>query len=137
MNSVEKAQRTQTLARIVGPYFLIMATALLVRHATLPAILSGFMQDQALLLATAIFTLMVGLVMVAAHHHWNGVTAGLVSFVGLSATLKGAWLMIAPQLGADLTTRVLVTTPLLVGGAVVVLATGLWLTAKGWLSKTA
>lgn len=132
MTEAGKIQRTKTMARIVGPYCLIMASALLVRHETLPAILSGFMQEPALLLLTAIFTVIVGLVIVGAHHHWNSLTAGVVSFVGISATVKGAWLAIAPQLGGDLTVRVLTTAPVLLGGAVVALAIGLWLTAAGW-----
>jgi len=38
---------TRTLARIVGPYLVVMAATLLVRQETLPTLFLTFMQDGA------------------------------------------------------------------------------------------
>lgn len=135
MDDMDKTRRTQAMARIIGPYLVIMATALLVRRDTLPTILDGFMEAPSLMLVTAVFTVMIGLVIIAAHHHWNSPSAGLISFVGIAATAKGAWLMIAPEFGAAFTTGVLVTTPVLVGAAGFALLLGSWLSAAGWSSR--
>lgn len=137
MDDVDKTRRTTIMARVVGAYFVIMATALLVRHDALPSILSAFMGAPPLVFATAVFTVMAGLAIVAAHHHWNSLSAGLISFVGIAATVKGAWLMIAPDFGAAFTTSVLVTTPVLVGAAMLSLLIGLWLSVAGWSSRRA
>jgi hypothetical protein len=72
--------RTRTLARIVGPY-LMVAAAMLARQDTLPALISDFMKDAPLVLATGAFTLMAGLTLIAAHHHWTGPSVIVVSRV--------------------------------------------------------
>jgi hypothetical protein len=123
------------LARIVGPYFILAAVMLFVRQATLPTLLPAFMRDAPLVLATGAFTLMAGLVLVASHHHWTGPSAIAISLVGVAVALKGAWLMIAPDLGADMTAAVVRTPMVLLVAAGLELLVGLWLSCVGWLSK--
>ena len=52
----DPAIRTRTLARIVGPYLVIIAVALFARQGTLALLLPAFMQDAPLVLATGAFT---------------------------------------------------------------------------------
>jgi hypothetical protein len=127
--------RTRTVARVVGPYLALMAVTLLVRQSTAPAMLSAFMLDAPLVLVAGAFTLVAGLTIVAAHHHWTGASAIVVSVIGLAATLKGASLMVAPGLGAEMTAAVARTPWVLLVAAVVMLLIGLWLSFVGWLSK--
>ena len=75
MPGYDPTTRTRTLARIVGPYLVIVSATLFVRHDTMPALLSAFMRDEPLVFATAAFTLMAGLTSIVAHHHWNGAAA--------------------------------------------------------------
>lgn len=71
------------------------------------------MQDAPLVLATGAFTLMAGLAMIAGHHHWSGAAAIVISLIGIAATLKGASLMIAPDLGTEMTAAVVHTPAVL------------------------
>jgi hypothetical protein len=135
MSVYEPAVRTRTLARIVGPYLVLMAIVLFARQDTLPSLLSAFMQDAPLVLATGAFTLMAGLAMIAAHHHWSSAAAVVISLIGIAAALKGASLMIAPELGTEMTAAVVQTPAALVIAAGVELLIGLWLSFVGWLSK--
>jgi hypothetical protein len=135
MPAYDPAMRTRTLTRIVGPYFIVAGVMFLVRQATLPTLLPAFMQDAPLVLATGAFTLMAGLALVASHHHWTGPSATVISLVGVAATLKGAGLMIAPDLGADMTAAVVRTPTVLLVAAGMELLVGLWLSYGGWLSE--
>ncbi len=127
--------RTRTLARIVGPYMLVIGLTLLTRQSLFSDILTTFMADPALVLSTGAFTLIVGLSMITAHHHYSSAAAIVLSLIGIAAALKGAWLMIAPEWGAA-TTEAMATAPWSLTAAVAFeLALGAWLTFVGWLAK--
>jgi hypothetical protein len=127
--------RTRTMARIVGPYLIVLAAVLFARQSSLAPLLSAFMPNEPLVLATGAFTLMAGLTMIAAHHHWTGASAIVISLIGVAAALKGASLMVAPSLGAEMTAAVARTPGLLLIAAGVELLVGVWLSFVGWLSK--
>lgn len=135
MDSYEPGDRTRVMARIVGPYLVIVAMMLLVRGAVLPDLLPAFMQDGPLVLATGAFTLMAGLAVLAVHHHWRGAAAFAISLIGVVVALKGALLMLVPTLGAELTAAVARSAALLIVVAVIALLAGLWLTFVGWRSR--
>jgi hypothetical protein len=135
MSTYDPAIRTRTLARIVGPYQVIMGATLLARQSVLPQVLSDFMRHDPLVLATGAFTLMAGLTMIALHHHWSGAAAIVISLIGIAVALKGTWLMIVPTLGAEMTDAVARAPSILLTAAGVELLLGLWLSFVGWLSK--
>lgn len=136
MAAYDPIVRTRTLARIIGPYLLIMAATLFVRQEELPQLFSDFMQDGPLVLAGGAFTLMAGLVVIVTHHHWNSPAAFLVSLVGVAAALKGASLMMAPDLGVEMTAAFAEAPYALMISAGVEFVAGLWLCFAGWLSKS-
>lgn len=136
MTVVDPSVRTRTLARFVGPYLVVLSAMLIARRDTLPELLPAFMQDAALVLATGAFTLMAGLTMVAAHHHWTRPAAVAVSLIAIVAALKGASLMIVPSLGIEMTTAAVSSPLMLMAAAAAALLVGLWLSFVGWLSKS-
>ena len=135
MTDFDQVLRTRTLARIVGPYMLILGATLLSRPTLFAGLLPSFMEDAPLVLATGAFTLIVGLCMLSAHHHWSNAAASVISFVGIAASVKGAWLMVAPEWGAEATEAIVAAPYVLVAAAVIELALGAWLTFVGWFSK--
>lgn len=135
MDSYNPHIRTQTLARIVGPYMLVIGATLLTRQSLFNDMLPAFMDNAALVLSTGAFTLIVGLCMLTAHHHWSSAAAVAITLTGFAAALKGAWLMIAPEWGAA-TTEAMVAAPWMLGAAAVFeLLLGIWLTCVGWFAK--
>jgi hypothetical protein len=123
------------LARIIGPYLVIIAATLLSRQSELPQLLTDFMHDAPLVLATGAFTLMAGLTIITAHHHWTGAPAIVISLIGIAATLKSAWLLIAPTLGVEITDAVAGKPSVLLLSAGFQLLIGLWLSFVGWAWK--
>lgn len=137
MTGYDPKLRTRTLARIVGPYMLVIAATLLTRQSVFNDMLPTFMANPGLVLSTGAFTLIAGLTMLTAHHHWSSPAAIAVTLTGFAAALKGAWLMIAPEWGAA-TTQVMVDAPWsLTAAAVFELVLGVWLTFVGWFAKPA
>lgn len=135
MPDYDPVLRTRTLARAVGPYLVVTAMMLFARRSALPMLLPAFMQDAPLVLAAGAFTLMAGLVIITTHHHWTGASAIVISLIGVLSALKGASLMIAPTLGAEMTAAVTRAPAVLMIVAAVVLLIGLWLSFVGWRSK--
>ncbi len=136
MTVVDLGARTRTLARIVGPYLVVLSAMLVTRRDNLPELLPAFMQEAPLVLATGAFTLMAGLVMIAMHHHWTRPAAIVISLIGIVAALKGASLMIAPGLGVEMTSAAVNSPLILMAAAGAALLVGLWLSFVGWLSKS-
>ena len=135
MPSFDRDVRTRTLARIIGPYLIIVAAALFFRQTTFSAFLSGFMENDQLVFVTGAFTVVAGLTVLGAHHHWNSISAVLVSLIGLIATAKGGALMIAPEFGAEATEMVVHNPNIMLGAIGVDLVLGLWLTFAGLRSR--
>lgn len=135
MASYDPALRTRTAARIVGPYLILVAIALVLRRETLPSFFSAFMQNDALVFVAGAFTLMAGLTLLALHHHWSGISASFISLVAVLATVKGASLIIAPQFGSELTAQVTDTPAILIGAIAFEAVAGAWLSFVGWLPR--
>ena len=135
MSEHDAHARTATLAKIVGPYFIIGAALLTIRADTLPLLLPALFSDGPLVMISGAFTLILGLTMWALHHYWNSAAAIALSLVALICALEGACLMLAPELMARLS-RAFVAGPLIYLLAVISLLLGVWLTLVGWGRET-
>jgi hypothetical protein len=129
----EAARRTRTLARIAGPFLAIAAVTIFARYDTLPLLVPAYMQNAPLVLATGVLTLMVGLTMIAMHHHFTSVAAVFLTMMGIAVCARGLVLMLAPDAAAVLASIAIQPPVALIVGAVVLLL-GLWLTFVGWLA---
>jgi hypothetical protein len=133
----EAQAATRFCARVIGPLMLIIGAIVLARFDDLVVMVPGVLQDAPLSFITGIFTLIVGLVLFAAHHHWNGVTAIIISLIGVLTVVRGVLLMTAPGLAADVAMTMMQAGPgAWIAGGVAILI-GLWLTYAGWLARAA
>ena len=137
MASYDPALRTQTLSRIMGPYFLVMGAVLFARRDDLAQLFPAIMRDGPLVLIVGAFTLIVGLAIIAAHHHWAGAPAIAISLIGVASAAKGAMLMLAPTLGAHITAGFVASPPLALAAAAVLSTLGAWLSFVGWIADRA
>lgn len=135
MREYDPAVRTRTLARIAGPYFLVIGATLLTRQHLFATLLPDFMRQPGLVLVTGAFTLLVGLALLTAHHHWTSPAAIFITLAGVAASLKGAWLMLAPEWGAEVTNAFVSSPTAMIGAAALELLIGAWLTFVGWVAR--
>lgn len=135
MTDYDPAQRTRAAARIVGPYLVVMGGVLAVRAPVMALMLPAFMQDGSLVLTAGAFTLLAGLTLLSFHHHFRSLDAAVITVIGIVAALKGAWLMIAPEMGAPLIAALVRASPLLTIVALLMMAVGAWLSIVGWFGR--
>jgi hypothetical protein len=130
-----QAATTRFCARIIGPLLLIIGAVVLTRFDALALIVPAILQDSALTFITGLFTLIVGMVLFVAHHHWSGATAIVISILGLATIVRGVLLMLVPELAASIATQALSAgiAPWVAGGITILI--GLWLTYVGWFAK--
>jgi len=128
---------TRFCARVVGPLMLIVGAVVLARFTDMALLITAILQDGALTFITGIFTLICGLVLLAAHHHWNSAPAIAISLLGVLTIVRGITLLFAPSLLTGLAHAFLNLGPgALIAGAIALLL-GAWLTFVGWFAKTA
>jgi|SRR5690606_20703907 len=128
---------TRFCARVVGPLMLIVGAVVLARFNDMALLITAILQDGALTFITGIFTLICGLVLLAAHHHWSSAPAIAISLLGVLTIVRGITLLFAPSLLTGLVHTFLNLGPgALIAGAIALLL-GAWLTFVGWFAKTA
>lgn len=126
---------TRTMARIVGPFLLVLGAALLMRADALTLLVPTYLGDAPLMLLTGVVTLAIGLTMVAAHHSWNGFAAIVITIFGILTAIRGAVILIAPELLGSLWGSLGGPHVFWIACPIMALI-GLWLTFVGWFSKT-
>ncbi len=89
--------RTVFLARLLGPYFLIMAVAMFVQGDAFAAAARAMLGDAPLLLFAGIATVLGGLALVLVHNVWSdGILPVVVTLLGWATLLKGTALVLLP-----------------------------------------
>jgi hypothetical protein len=132
-----QAATTRFCARVVGPLMLIIGAIVIIRFDAIARIVPAILQDGPLAFVTGIFTLICGVVLLAAHHHWTNAPAFVISLLGVLTIVRGVTLMFAPSFLAGLANQVLNLGPgALIAGAVALLI-GAWLSFVGWFAKPA
>jgi hypothetical protein len=132
----EARARTRAFARVIGPSLVIVPAIVAVRAPETGATASAFFQNEALVWITGGWLLFAGLLIIANHQYWSGLSAILISLFGWFLALRGVALLAAPQLYASATSAALNVMPVVQTGFGVLVLIGLWLTFAGWIAKS-
>jgi hypothetical protein len=84
-------------ARVLGPFFVIVAATTVARASDMRTLLSDFEANAAWPWVTGAFLLLASLVVVGLHPYWQGAAAITVSVVGWVLALRAAFLMAFPH----------------------------------------
>jgi hypothetical protein len=89
---------TEFLARLIGIYCVIVAAAMLIKRRETIATVNAMLEDPGAIMLSGVIALMIGLAVILGHNVWTGgVLPILVTLVGWSAAIKGAWLLATPS----------------------------------------
>lgn len=132
-----QAAATRFAARVVGPLLLIFGAVVIARAADLVLLIPAIFGDGPLTFITGIFTLICGVVLLAAHHHWNSAPAIAISLIGALTIVRGVVLLFAPSFVTGLAHNLLNLGPGAIIAGVVTLILGAWLSFVGWFAKPA
>lgn len=127
---------TLVLARVVGPVLIIAGILLITQPDRIITSLGSYLLNDALLILAAFMSLILGLGIVTYHPRWDTVSGIFISLVGYVLTLRGALLLLAPQVVHD--AAMFVTTQpnvFPIGGCALALL-GVWLAYVGYISGT-
>ena len=132
-----QAAATQFCARVVGPLLIIVGAVVIARFSDMVLLIPGILGNGPLTFITGVFTLICGLTLFAAHHHWTTPPAIAISLLALLTILRGVTLLFAPSFLTGLVHTFLNLGPgALIAGAVALLI-GAWLTFVGWFATRA
>ncbi|MCR4338047.1 MAG: hypothetical protein NUV91_09620 [Candidatus Omnitrophica bacterium] len=85
------------LAKLIGPYCLIVATGVLLNLKTYQKMIEDLIQNSALVYLSGIFALIVGLLMVQFHNIWVLDWPVAITIVGWLGVIKGVRLIVFPN----------------------------------------
>ena len=130
-----QAATTQFCARVIGPLLVIFGAIVIARFDALTLMIPSILQNSAQSFVVGMFTLILGMVLFVAHHHWSNVTAIIISLLGLSTIVRGILLMLIPNIAAGFAAQALAAgpAPWVVGGLSMLV--GVWLTYVGLFAK--
>ncbi len=97
MNTAEQQARTRAFARVLGPFFIILAATTVARVSAMRRLLSDFEANAAWPWVTGAFLLLISLVIIALHQYWRGTAAITVSAVGWLLALRAVLLVAFPN----------------------------------------
>jgi hypothetical protein len=132
-----QAAATRFCARVVGPLMLIVGAVVIARAGDMLMLIPAILQDGPLTFITGVFTLICGLILIAAHHHWNSPAAIAISLLGALTIVRGVTLLFAPSFITGLAHQFLNLGPGAIIAGIVALVIGAWLSFVGWFARRA
>ena len=124
--------RTRMFARVLGPFFAIVAVTVALRAPDMRALLTEFTASQVWPWVTGAFILAGGIAIVAFHQFWRGAAAVIVSILGWLLVVRGVLLLAFPDAFASLANRMIGATGAMTIAYIVMAAVGIYLTYVGW-----
>jgi hypothetical protein len=127
--------RTRMFARVVGPYLVAIAAAVILRPTEMKTMLSLFEGNPLWAWVVGDFILLLGLTVIALHPYWRGAAAIIVSLIGWGVAAKGLILVIWPRNYFSTANSAIDAVGWWQSAAVVYALAGLYLTYVGWMPK--
>jgi hypothetical protein len=121
------------LAKLIGPFFLVVGASLIINQAAFRGIADEFMRSPALLFLTGLMILPIGLAIVLSHGVWTADWRVLITQLGWLAIISGALRLLAPKYALDLGRKLYAKPEVLYISAAIWLAIGAVLTYFGYL----
>ncbi|MCK5014817.1 MAG: hypothetical protein KAS66_13470 [Candidatus Omnitrophica bacterium] len=122
------------LAKIIGPYCIIIAIGILLNREMYVKIMEDFIENSALIYLGGALALIIGLLIVLTHNVWVAGWPVIITIFGWLGIIKGAWLFIFPGTITKFMEVYQKKSSLLVVHLVLILIIGLGLSVSGYLT---
>lgn len=131
--SHESQNRTRMFARVLGPFFVVIATIVVLRAPDMATLLAQFTATEVWAWVTGAFILMGGIAIVAFHQYWRSPAAVIVSVLGWLLVVRGVVLLAFPAAFASLANRMIGAVVAWQAAYIVMALIGLYLSYVGWM----
>ena len=128
-------QRSQLIARLIGPVLCTIGIAMLVNQAAFRDIAQQFLANPAIIYISGVLLLTAGLAILNAHPLWTPDWRSLITLLGWIATLAGVWRIFAPRFVPFVGSAVLAHTHFFLGTGIVLLVLGGYISFKGYVAE--
>jgi hypothetical protein len=135
----DSAPRTRAFARVIGPFVALATLIVAIRLPDLTGLIDDLFANAVLPWILGAMMLVAGLIVIAFHQYWRGVTAVLISLFGWFVALRGLTLMALPSAIETGAGDTLASPGLLLAARTffgLMTFMGLWLTYVGWRRVT-
>ena len=133
--TAESRATTRAFARVLGPFFSIIPSLIVIRMGQMETLLTGFFENAALSWIMGAILLFAGLVIIAHHQIWSSGPGIVISLLGWILALRGIVLLAAPEMIYRAAESMSGATGVIRIGFGLLAALGLWLTYVGWVAK--
>ena len=123
------------LARLLGPSMLVIGLALLLNRANYRALSQEFLDSPALIYLAGLIAFVAGLAIVLTHNVWVLGWPVIVTIFGWVSLAAGVLRIVFPATVTRLGERLIDSQGFLIGGIVIYLALGAWLTYAGYFQR--
>lgn len=125
-------QKSQAIARLIGPVFGAVGLGMLTNGATYRVMGGQFLATYPFIYFSGILFLITGLAILNVHNVWTPDWRSVITVLGWLLCISGVFRILAPQLVVFLGMAVLAHSGFFVGAGIVLLALGGFLTFKGY-----
>jgi len=88
---------TAFLAKVIGPYCMIVSAAFLLHREDYQKVVEGFLNNEGVKYLGAFLALLIGLLIVNTHNVWEASWVVLITLIGWISIIKGIWLLMFPN----------------------------------------
>lgn len=124
--------RSIFIARLLGPFFLVVGVGMFVSQSVYQALISEFLHSAALVYLSGLLSLIAGLAMVNVHNSWSASWTTIITVIGWLMLIGGVVRLVLPRLAIGIGSTVYGSSAALVVVAVISLVLGGFLTFKGY-----
>jgi hypothetical protein len=125
-------ERATFIAKLLGPFFLVVGVGMLVNQSVYQGLISEFLHSTALVYLSGLLSLIGGLAVVNVHNSWSSGWNVVITVIGWLMLIGGIVRLVLPQLAIGIGTTVYGSSAALVVVAVVSVVLGGFLTFKGY-----
>jgi hypothetical protein len=137
VSNLDQSQtRTRMLARILGPFLVVVDVTAVTRASDMHGLLSQFTANLVWPWVTGAFILLLGLAIIAVHQYWRGAAAVIVSLLGWLIALRGLFLLAFPKAFDSMANTMIDAQAWWVTACIAFALVGLYLTYVGWIPAT-
>lgn len=126
---------TRAFARVLGPFFAIIAVTVTARGWDMTRLLDDFESTPVWSWVVGAFVLLAGLVVVSLHPYWRGFAAIVVSLLGWMMVVRGVLLLAFPAVFATVAEHTIGAETLWRTVFVVIGVLGFYLALIGWMPQ--
>ncbi|MCK9614886.1 MAG: hypothetical protein M0R48_05200 [Candidatus Omnitrophica bacterium] len=123
------------LARLLGPFIVLISISLLINLKTYRQIVEGFLENTALIYVTGLITFVAGLAIVIFHNLWVVDWRVIITVFGWITLIKGVWLTVFPANAVKISKVFVKNIKFVAIPWIVMFALGLFLVMQGYLPQ--